>query len=123
MPRSSRRRLGGPRCWAAETVVALLDDRYFGGAGRDSIEAPQHLDGFSPKLVARRDGAGSTARRALRGLLEPGAAVVAVDALEGLAAVRAARLFCATPVERIVVAGVVPAAAAKRSARSVPSTA
>ena len=42
------------RC-AAETVVALLDDRYFGGAGRDSIEAPGHLDGFSSKLVARRD--------------------------------------------------------------------
>ena len=44
------------RC-AAETVVALLDDRYFGGAGRASIEAPKHLDGFSAKLVARRDGA------------------------------------------------------------------
>ena len=100
------------RC-AAETVVALLDDRYFGGAGRDSIEAPGHLDGFSAKLVARRDGAGSTARRALRGLLAPGAAVVAVDALEGLAAVRAARLFCAAPVERVVVASVAPAAAAK----------
>ena len=96
------------RC-AAETVVALLDDRYFGGAGRDSIEAPEHLDGFSAKLVARRDGAGSTARRALRGLLEPGAAVVAVDALEGLAAVRVARLFCAAPVERVVVASVMPA--------------
>ena len=104
------------RC-AAETVVALLDDRYFGGAGRDSIEAPGHLDGFSAQLVARRDGAGSTARRALRGLLEPGAAVVAVDALEGLAAVRAARLFCAAPVERIVVAGVAPAAAAKQHGR------
>ena len=51
------------RC-AADTVVALLDDRYFGGAGRASIEAPGHLDGFSAKLVARRDGAGSTARRA-----------------------------------------------------------
>ena len=101
------------RC-AADTVVALLDDRYFGGAGRDSIEAPGHLDGFSSKLVARRDGAGSTARRALRGLLAPGAAVVAVDALEGLAAVRAARLFCAAPVERLVVASVIPAAAAKQ---------
>ena len=104
------------RC-AAETVVALLDDRYFGGAGRDSIEAPGHLDGFSSKLVARRDGAGSTARRALRGLLAPGAAVVAVDALEGLAAVRAARLFCAAPVERVVVASVAPAAAAKQHGR------
>ena len=103
------------RC-AAETV-ALLDDRYFGGAGRGSIEAPGHLDGFSAKLVARRDGAGSTARRALCGLLAPGAAVVAVDALEGLAAVRAARLFCAAPVERVVVASVAPAAAAKQHGR------
>ena len=103
------------RC--AATTVALLDDRYFGGAGRDSIEAPDHLDALSSKLIARRDGAGSTARRALRGLFEPGAALVAVDALEGLTAVRAVRLFCAAPVERIVVESVAPAAAAKLHGR------
>ena len=66
------------RC-AADTVVVLLDDRYFGGAGRASIEAPQHLDGFSAKLVARRAVEPAPSRRA-RSLLEnpsrcPGASI------------------------------------------------
>ena len=86
-------------------TVALLDERYFGGAGAASVDV-SHLEGFADtfpgaaRLVARRDGSGGQSTKALRGLVEPGAAVVAAAPLCGLAAVRAVRLFCAPPVSR-----------------------
>ena len=92
------------------------------GARRDSIEAPDTLDGSPAKLVGRRDGAEvDGARRAGPGCLlavrAPARRIVAADALEGLAAVRAARLFCAAPVERVCRGeGVTPAAAAEQRA-------
>ena len=87
------------RC-AAETVVALLDDVVSEAPAATRSEAPDHLDGSRRRSSPARRGGPDGAPRAPR-TARALALARRYDALEGLAAVRAAALLRA-PVERIV---------------------